>query len=210
MKQSNYDKTRDAMRERFLEYDQDAMIQKFSLRADASYLYLPMLARQYRVCRASGVVWRPEADGTWCEADYLESLTIYDVLSRTKPDCGLSGRFAAAGSLQGVVYTGHTCLSAPGCAFDAVAAEFDSQPQRLEEACRLLGGTPEGCGDVAYRIPLFDFLPVLFRFWRADEEFPASITLLWDEHVLDYMYYESVCYAELLLMRRLEELTGVR
>lgn len=207
MQQSNYDRTRDEMRVKFLEYDQDGMIRRFSLHADENCLYLRMLGRTYRIGRTDGVVaWSDDGFDSCVPADYLESLTIYDVLCCAKPGCRLSGQFAAAASLHGVVYTGHTNLSAPGCSGDTAAAAFDRQPERLAAACRMLGGTPEGRGDVAFRIPLFDFLPVLFQFWRADEEFPASITLLWDERVLDYLHYESVCYAELLLLRRLREL----
>ena len=32
------------------------------------------------------------------------------------------------------------------------------------------------------------------KFYHSDEEFPASITLLWDENTLQYMYYETVFY----------------
>lgn len=207
MNQSNYDKMRDAMRARFLMYDQEAMIQKFSLRADEAFLYIRLLGRVYRIGRTDGVVSRPDGESDFCAADYLESLTIYDVLCCSRPDCCLSGQYATALSLPGVVYTGHTCHAAPGCGTSAAAAAFDRQPQRLADACRMLRGTPETGGDVAFCIPVFDFLPVLLRFYHSDEEFPAGITLLWDTHVLDFLHYESLCYAESLLLRRLRELT---
>ncbi len=209
MRTSNYDRTRDEMRGQFLLYDQSEMIEKFSLRADEAFLYIRMLGRSYRIGRRDGVVtWSDDGFATCTQADYLQSLTIYDVLCCSKPGCRATGRYAAARSLPGVVYTGHTGRSAPGGSSQSAAAAFHAQPQRLAAACQSLGGTPEGRGDVAFRIPLFDFLPVLFQFWRSDEEFPASIALLWDTAALDFMRYESMCYAETLLLRRLLELMG--
>ena len=39
-KKTNYDKTREDAEQRFLAYDQEKMIRKFSLKADENYLYL--------------------------------------------------------------------------------------------------------------------------------------------------------------------------
>lgn len=207
MAQSNYDKTRDAMRVQFLQYDQNAMIGRFSLRADDAYLYLPFLGGMCRVGRKDGVVeWSDDGLRAYTEADYMLSLTLYDVLCCAKPDCRLTGQYVTERSLPGVVYTGHTAAYAPTGGGETLAALFDRAPDRLEAACQTLGGAPYGRGDVAYRVPLFEFLPVVFQFWRADEDFPASITLLWDAATLDFMKYETMCYAEILFLNRLRQL----
>lgn len=67
------------------------------------------------------------------------------------------------------------------------------------------GGVREPVGDVAYRLPTFDFLPVIVQFWESDEEFPASFQILWDENVLDFMHYETTYYTAGHLLARLEE-----
>jgi hypothetical protein len=56
---------------------------------------------------------------------------------------------------------------------------------------------------VAYRIPLFDFLPVRFSFWEADEDFPAEIRVLWDTNVQSFMHFETLFYAAGHLLRRM-------
>lgn len=71
-----------------------------------------------------------------------------------------------------------------------------------------LGGRREGRGDVAFRLYPFPFLPVLFQFWSSDEDFPASLTILWDENTLDFVRYETTYYIAGHLLRRLLELMG--
>ena len=44
---------------------------------------------------------------------------------------------------------------------------------------------------------LFPFLPVVLRFWDADEEFPASMQILTDRNILDFMRYETLMFVRL-------------
>ena len=82
---------------------------------------------------------------------------------------------------------------------------FDKETQKLDEACRKLGGVPAGKGDVAYRIQVFPFLPVIFQFWNSDEDFDAEIQFLWDENTLQYMHFETLWYVMSHIVRRLME-----
>jgi hypothetical protein len=61
---------------------------------------------------------------------------------------------------------------------------------------------------VACRLPLFDFLPVVFQFWSADDDFPASIQLLWDKNTTDFMHFETVWYAAGYVLDRLAALVS--
>lgn len=204
MKQSNYEIMRDRMREQFLQYDQSGMIRKFNLRADADYLYIRFWGWNYRIGRQTGVVEGSNDGFVTCTiADYNESMSIYDVLCCSKPDCCLSGQFMPTSSLKGIVQTGFNAGS--GSMFQKYAESFDKNPEGLASACEVLGGKPEGRGDVAYRLQMFDFLPVLFSFWQSDEDFPAEVKLLFDENILSYMHYETVWFAVGALVRRLEE-----
>ena len=49
-------------------------------------------------------------------------------------------------------------------------------------------------GDLGFRFPVFGDLSVILKFYRADEDFPASLTLLWDENMLQFVFYETVFY----------------
>ena len=59
----------------------------------------------------------------------------------------------------------------------------------MRNACISLSGKELEKGDVAFKLNLFPFLPIIIRFWEADDEFPASLQILADRNTLDYMHY---------------------
>lgn len=200
---NNYEQMRDQMRPHFLAYDQEEMIRKFSLRSDEEYLYIRFCARYYRIGRTTGIVeWSDDGFQTCTQGNYEETMTIYDVLCYSKPDCKLSGQFAPSSSLKGVVLTQ---MSAGSLADHEITKYFDEHAELLEQACIAFGGTPEGKGDLSYRIPIFDFLPVRFCFWRSDEEFPAEVRMLWDTNIQSFMHFETIWYAAGHLLERLQQ-----
>jgi len=201
MKTSNYETMRDRMEIRFLEFDQRKMIDIYRLRHDEAYLYLSFVGREYRIGRRSGrVEWSTDGFQTAYHAGYNDSMTIFDVLSRTEPH-SLSGRFVPVSGLKGTVH------ASPGNDLFADAARrFEHRCDSLEEACERLGGTKERVGDVSYRLPLFDFLPVVLQFWDSDEEFGPVVKLMWDENILSYMHFETTFFAAGHLLNRLSEI----
>lgn len=205
MRRNNYETMRDQMRPYFLSFDQEEMIRKFDLEHDNNYLYIRFCSRTYRIGRRSGIVeWSEDRFRSSSEGDFSECMTIYDILCYSKPDRFLSGEYAPSSSLKGIVYTGMNAGSAMGP--NQTAEYFDAHMSQLEQACIALGGIPEGKGDLAYRIPMFDFLPIRFSFWRADEDFPPEVRVLWDTNVLHYMHFETLFYAAGHLLKRMEEL----
>lgn len=205
MSQNNYEQMRNQMRTHFLDYDQSEMIRKFSLAHDDAFLYIRFFGRMYRIHRGNGIVeWSGDGFSHCAEADYNESMTIYDMLCCSKADCHLSGEFAPSSSLRGTVYSAGRAGS--GSMFEKSAQLFDSDPEGLVRACMRLGGKSCGRGDVAFCMPMFDFMPLQFSFWQADEDFPPDINLLWDTNVLDFMHYETLWFAAGHMMRRLAEL----
>lgn len=204
MAKSNYDITRDRMERAFLAYDQGRMVEKYALDHDENYLYLPLLARIYRIGRTTGrVEWSRDGFRTAEHAGFDESMTIFDVLCYGKAS-GLSGRFVSMEHLPGAVRT----ASIEQGLFREAAERFAHRTEGLARACEALGGQKEQVGDVAYRLPLFPFLPVLLQFWDADEEFGPVVKIMWDECALDYLHYETAFYAVSHLWRRLEEEMG--
>ena len=69
-KRDNYQITLVRTRELFLKYDQQAIIDRFSLNADERYLYLTFAARPYRIERATGAMeyWKDERASAECVA----------------------------------------------------------------------------------------------------------------------------------------------
>lgn len=197
---SNYEKMRDAMEPAFLKYDQERMIEKFSLKHDQEYLYLDFVGREYRLNRRTGRVETLQ-NNQYQHADYNVSMTIFDVLCESKPNCHLSGNYVSVNQLKNVVQT----ASLGDAVFQKEAAFFKNKCSKLRAACERLGGIPLHIGDVSYEIRLFSFLPVVLKFWDADEEFDAVLKLMWDEKILDYMHYETTYFAASHLFERLRE-----
>ena len=197
---SNYDKARDATAAAFLRYDQAQMIRKFGLAHDEEALYITFVGRDYRVNRKTGVVTRA-ADAA-CIASYNEAMSIYDVLCDSKPLCHLSHEWVNVASLCSI--QGGT-LAKDGDFFKNSCAQFAGDAAALERACQRLHGEPLPKGDVAYQLALFPFLPLILRFWEADEDFPASMQVLVDKNTLDYLHYETLMFALSHLMLRLRE-----
>ena len=200
---SNYEKMKHAMAAAFLHYDQEKMIRKFSLQTDRDFLYITFLNRPYRIDRASGrVQWLDDSFETQHEADYNEAMTIYDVLCNAKDDSYLAGNFVNINALTGL-QTGN--ISKNVSFFQQTADFFQRQTQQLARACEALSGVKLEHGDAAYRLDLFPFLPVILRFWDADEEFPPSLQILVDQNTLEYMHYETLMFALGHLFQRLKE-----
>lgn len=261
-KRDNYQITLVRTRELFLKYDQQAIIDRFSLNADERYLYLTFVARPYRIERATGAMeyWKDErasaecvaiecaadenpraecvtiesaaderapaerapaervatesaadknpraervatecAAGVWLPAGHGDGMTIYDILCDSKPDARVSGRFQNAWNQRNV-------SSAPnGSLFQSSADFFSGKCALLSAACERLGGERVSTGDVGFDIPVFNEIKMRMLFWDADDEFPASMNLQWDEHILDFMRYETTFYAAGFILNRLRE-----
>lgn len=200
---SNYERMKNQMADVFLQYDQEPMIRKFRLRQDERYLYIRFLGREYRICRLSGrVCWTQDGFQTEREADYNEVMTIYDVLCHSQENCGLAHQWVNVGSLATV--QGGT-LAKRNHFFQNAGDFFDWKTDALACACESCGGEKVEKGDVAYKLELFPFLPILLCFWESDEEFPASLQILVDKNTLQYMHYETLMFAIAHLLERLKE-----
>ena len=57
-----------------------------------------------------------------------------------------------------------------------------------------------GKSDVSHEVS------VILKFYSADEEFPAQITVLWDENTLQYLYYETTFYIVNFLFQKILEI----
>ena len=200
-RESNYDQMCRRVRKDFLRCDQNRMMEKFHLDWDSAYLYVPFCGGTYRIDRRTGAVERGlDGFAVVREAGYNEVMSIYDALSRTDGPCRLAGRFAPVGSLPGTGF-----FSPGGDLFGPAARAFAGRTDQLARACDTLGGIPEGRGDAAFRLMVFPFLPVLLQFYDADEEFPPSVQLLWDENVLEFVRFETTFFIASHLFRRILE-----
>ena len=197
----NYEISRDRAQAYFLNFDQQALIDRWDLPHDADTLTVEFFGKSYSICRKSGVITRA-SDGA--AAGFGETLTMFDLLCHEGEGKAAAGSFAPVNSLRGAAKTA-------GVETDfhrAYADRFDKDPRGFSEACLSLGGKAVAMGDLGFRFSMFGDLDVLLKFYHSDEDFPAALTLLWDENTLQFMFYEPVFYAAgVLLQAILDALT---
>ena len=195
---SNYDLQKQRAKELFLQWDSDAIARRFSLQQDAGFLYLPFFSIPLRIDRSNGDIAELTAAGP-VPADFETHLAVFDALCREDGPALLSGRWATVNNLG---HTGH-----PGVGEDSLyrpyLSLFSGKGNGVGQLLRKIGGKPFPVGEVAYQVDIFPFLPLVFQFWEADEEFPPQIRLLWDENTLQFVRYETTWYIALHFLRRL-------
>ena len=202
-KQDNYAIQVEQAKKLFLTYDQETIVQKLDLEADDDYLYIPFMGMKYRIHRTTADVEKREGDGPYRDGNsFNEVLTIFDALCGSKPGGHLSGQWVSLSSLGGGVHNTATVDSIFGRASEALAAHENCLAAVLEQ----LGGTRMPQGEPGYRVDAFPFLPLYFQYWRADEEFPAQVRLLWDANTTDFIRYETAYYLANSFFERLLQL----
>lgn len=194
----NYEIARDRAQAYFLNFDQDSIICRWRLDHDESFLYVEFLGNSYAVCRKTGMITRRH-DGM--QAGFSEALSIFDFLCHSEEAQFPAGSFAPVNSLPGAPKAGGVETN-----FHASTAKaLDQDPEGFRQACLALGGTPVDMGDIGYRFSVFGQLELILKFYRSDEDFPASITLLWDKNTLQYIFYETTFYVAGFLLQTIQE-----
>lgn len=187
-------------RERFLQYDQTALIRKLHLKEDPEVLDLSFFGQHCQISRNTGHI-RRQFRGQWVQADsFGETLTLLDLVCDSREDRFLSHRWKNMTSF-GLMFHQNLLEQAK----DPWAAKFEADPESFRKACEALGGKPFPQGDIAYEIEVFDSLPIVVQLWFGDDEFPANLRFLWDENALMWIKYETMHYAKDLLLQRIDE-----
>ncbi len=200
MKESNYDIMAQQAQALFLQYDQDAILEKFPLAHDAEAIYVPFLCRVHRLDRKTG---RITDAGEPASSNAV--MSIYDMLCYSKARPQLSGEWKTQGSLSRISTWGHQSASL----LAQTAALFSGKTEALRQACKALGGVKGLAGDVSAIFPMFPFFPVCLQFWDGDEDFPPALQILWDANALDFVHYETLWYMSGFLCHAIsEQLSG--
>lgn len=187
-------------RERFATYDQEKLIQKLKIPFDTQYLYVSMLAQNYRLHRQTGDLERLAGE-QWQDANTFEEvMTLLDLVCDSWEGRFISGRWKNMSSF-GLMFHQNLLEGSR----DPWADRFEQDPEGFRRACLALKGRPLPQGDMAFAIELFDGLEICLQLWFGDEEFPANLRILWDENALMYLKYETMYFAKGLLFSRLSE-----
>ena len=221
---NNYLIQRDLARKHFLNYDQEQIIRKWALKSDDNWIYTEFLGAGYRIRRADALVLREtkapagdrqedvqendlrkcdvqENDLRKCdarendlpadmtEAGFEEVLSIFDLLCHTEEKPYPAGTFAPVNSLKG-----RPAIAVSENIHRQYAAFPDRDPDGYCRACEMLGGRRISLGDIGYEFCVFQDLKLRLKFYHSDDEFPAQLICFWDEHALDYVFYETTFY----------------
>ena len=179
----------------FLEQDQEALLARYPLPADESFIHIRFLGRPFRVERATGRVLGEEGP-----AGPGETLAILDMLCNPAGKPVMLGRWCGLQELSGAV-------SAPSdlSLFQHAVDRFVGRTERLRACCKRLGGREVPGGDVSCLIEVFEGFDTWLQFWDADDEFPVKMTFLWDKSAQVYLHYETVWYIMGVILGRLAE-----
>lgn len=82
---------------------------------------------------------------------------------------------------------------------------FGSDPDGFAAAGERLGAVPVAMGDKGLRFFPFPLIPVTYVLWREDEEFPASMTVLFDRSIARWFELDMIFTVVLVLTERIVE-----
>ena len=181
----------------FLRYDQEKLIEKLKLKADADWLYTRMLGREYRIHRKTGAVERREV--IWAETnEHGDVMTLLDLVCDSREDRFCSGNWVNMSNFGAMFH--RSLLEERE---DPFARAIQDHPADFCRACEALGGTPGPSGDISYALEVFEDLKVLAQFWEEDEDFPPQVRWMWDANALMYLKYETMWYALGMLQKEI-------
>ena len=198
---SNHEKFVEQGRMLFLEYDQEELLRKYPLDHDDAYIYINFCGRPYQIDRKDGRIYNALGN----PAGFGATMTIYDMITRSPHPPVPTGKWATMTDLLA------KCSGVGPASLEMFARDFrcfEGHVDELREACVKAGGRLVKGGDVSCIFPVFDNFDIWFQFWDSDEEFPSSISFLWDDCAIDHLHYETLWYVMrdiLVILRRVME-----
>ncbi|HUJ90142.1 MAG TPA: DUF3786 domain-containing protein [Syntrophorhabdales bacterium] len=84
-----------------------------------------------------------------------------------------------------------------------LVSAFGFDRNLFRSAGEALRGTPESYGDVSFTLHALPMIPFTFILWEADEEFPASVKVLFDPSIDTYLPLEDITVLSKLAVVRI-------
>ena len=208
---SDYEEIEKQWHSEFTDYNPDRVMKILNLERDDMYLYIRYFQTLYRMNLKNGVLEKqtePESElpgeNGWTGRVYFnESMVIYHLLHYVKdhpensgvwiPNSRLDTRAARNDQREDLLFT-------------SFCTQFSGKTDLLELACKKLNGTPvQTKADLSYQFHAFPQVPLQLLFWDADEDFPAQVQILVDQHITDYVHLETTGCMVSDLFERLNE-----
>jgi ankyrin repeat protein len=114
----------------------------------------------------------------------------------------LAGRDVSEKDLPG----GVTFFQGPHALYVGPIVElYGGDPEAFEIRGRQLGAEPAAYGDKALRFLPFPLMPVTYVLWRADDEFPSSVSVMFDASIVRWFELDMVFSVVYVLTERIIE-----
>ncbi len=94
-------------------------------------------------------------------------------------------------------------------AMEPIAKTFGKNPELMVKAAQLLGGKPLELGDASFVVEALKGIPLTYILWKADEEFSAEVSILYDDSASSYLPTEDLAVLGELTTVRLIEVSKV-
>jgi hypothetical protein len=174
---------------------------------------LAAAAPSAEICRRSGALFLTEGEANFIQLSFLNNLFRIKLpevtFSRTGDPVPVELRekililhylLTASGRPLSNVLIGFKELGAgltyyptfAQRALQPLISHFGQDPEKILQAAGPLAGTRSDLGDVSVTIPAFAKVPLTFRLWRGDDEFPPDAGILFDRTVLEYLPLEDL------------------
>lgn len=120
----------------------------------------------------------------------------------SKWGAALTGRVISEKDLPG----GVTFFQGPHALYtEPIVKKYGGDPDAFERDAVRFGAATAPYGDKAMRFSPFPETPVTYVLWREDEEFPASVSVLFDESIGSWFELDMVYTLALALTRHIIE-----
>ena len=185
VKRDNYELALQAAQKRFCSYDTKQLLTRSGVTDRGEYLQTRFVGAEVLICKKTGVI---TVDGE--PADFCETLSILDWLCDRDPDAQASGEFCPVSSLPGIWVGGSGLMMAA----PELAQQIEKDPKKYQKVIKRIWGKFLNSGDIGVEFQVFPDLPMQIKFFFSDEEFPPSLTFMWDKNSLQFVRYETLYY----------------
>ncbi|MDO4519971.1 MAG: DUF3786 domain-containing protein [Eubacteriales bacterium] len=198
MKKTKDEIQREMICNRFLQYDQEKMIEMFQLEHDDETIKIQFILKTYTIDRKTAVMY---------EGDRLASIdemaSIYELLTKSEHAPVLTGEWNSIAGL--CTNTTDTSLGR----YVDYLKPFEENVEKMQQALLDLGAEPAKKGDVSAILYVFPNVPVWFQYWVSDDEFPASVQFLFDAGIMDHFRWSLLWNVMTCITDRMLEVAGL-
>lgn len=182
---SNYEKVFVKYKRLFLVIDHEDVARRLLLKIDDKHITIPYFGRTVKVFRETGDMFYEDGG----EMDVEDKLLIMHHFYFSKPSAFLAGEMVPFREIHEAAhfepaYEKETLLPS--------AEYFAGKPELFLQRAKELGGRIEKFGDASVTLSATPTIPLTYIFWDGDEEFPASMNILFDKNITQFIHAESV------------------